>query len=421
MARSISQGLFLLVLCILLQDHIQALKQSYIVYLGSHSFGQNPSSVDQESVTNSHYDFLGSYMGSIDLAKEAIFYSYNKHINGFAALLDEDEAANVASVWPESHSFSDEGFGPIPKRWRGKCQTEDNFSCNRKLIGARYYFKGYESSVGQKLNETLSARDYEGHGSHTLSTAGGSFVPGASVFGKGNGTASGGSPKARVAAYKACWSKGCFDADILAAFEDAISDGVDVITMSLGSDDPPEFFESAISVGSFHAVALGITVVASGGNSGPTLGSVSNNEPWIFTVGASTIDRNFVSYVTLGNKKIFKGASLSQYGSPSNKKYPLISGLEAKAWSASSFHAPYCLNGSLDAEKVKGKILFCVRGVNGRIEKGVIAASVGAVGMILANDMDSGNEIISDPHVLPASLVDYESGNYIYSYINRTK
>jgi len=152
----------------------------------------------------------------------------------------------------------------------------------------------------------LSARDYEGHGSHTLSTAGGNFVHGANVFEFGNGTASGGSPKARVAAYKACWDQGCFDADIFAAFEAAINDGVDVISMSLGSDSPPDFFESSISIGSFHAVAHGIPLVASAGNSGPIAGSVSNTEPWTLTVGASTIDRDFSSHVILGNNKIFK-------------------------------------------------------------------------------------------------------------------
>ncbi|XP_017430955.1 subtilisin-like protease SBT5.4 [Vigna angularis] len=477
MARSISHVLFSLVLCILLQDHIQALRQSYIVYLGSHSFGPNPSLVDLESVTDSHHDFLGSYLGSIEKAKEAIFYSYNRYINGFAAVLEEDEAANIAKhpsvisvflnkrhklhtthswnflglerngafppqslwgktkgedviignidtgVWPESKSFSDEGFGPIPERWRGICQTDDNFKCNRKLIGARYFSKGYEADIGKKLNTSIvSARDNDGHGSHTLSTAGGNAVPGANVFGFGNGTASGGSPKARVAAYKSCWPPGCSDADILAAFEAAISDGVDVITMSVGSDSPPEFFESGISIGSFHAVSHGITLVASGGNSGPILGSVSNIEPWTLTVGASTIDRDFVSNVILGNGKIFKGASLSRSGLPSNKKYPLITSAEALTKSASdSVNAFFCTNDTLDARKVKGKILVCLRGVNSRVEKGVVAASLGAVGMILANNAGQGDEIISDPHVLPATHVGFETGKYIYTYINHTK
>ncbi|RDX84585.1 Subtilisin-like protease SBT5.4, partial [Mucuna pruriens] len=462
-----------------------SISHSYIVYLGSHSFGPNPSSFDVEAVTNSHYDLLGSYVGSTEKAKEAIFYSYNRYINGFAAVLDEDEAVEIAKnpkvvsvflnkeqklhtthswdflglvgngvfpqasiwrktlgedviignidtgVWPESKSFSDEGIGPIPKQWRGICQThinntQDKFQCNRKLIGARFFYKGYEAFMGEKMNASMiSARDEEGHGSHTLSTAGGSFVGGASVLGFGNGTASGGSPKARVATYKACWPPitvfggGCLDADLLAAIEAAISDGVHVLSMSLGSDAPPEYFQSAISIGTFHAVANGIIVVGSGGNSGPFPGTVTNNEPWMLTVAASTIDRDFANFVTLGNKKIFKGASLSEYGLPSTKMYPLIGGVDAKAINASLEEALNCLDGTLDPEKVKGKILLCLGG--GSADKGVLAASVGAVGMILANDKSSWNQISADPHVLPASNVDFENGNDIYSYINSTK
>jgi len=175
----------------------------------------------------------------------------------------------------------------------------------RKLIGARYFYKGFLANPGRAKNVSLhSARDSEGHGSHTLSTAGGNFVANASVFGYGNGTASGGSPKARVAAYKVCWD-GCYDADILAGFEAAISDGVDVLSVSLGGS-PEEYSEGSISIGSFHAVANNIIVVASGGNSGPGPSTVSNLEPWTLTVAASTTDRDFTSYVILGNKKILK-------------------------------------------------------------------------------------------------------------------
>lgn len=40
-----------------------SLWQSYIVYLGSHSHGPNPSAVDQDSATNSHYNLLASHLG----------------------------------------------------------------------------------------------------------------------------------------------------------------------------------------------------------------------------------------------------------------------------------------------------------------------------------------------------------------------
>lgn len=152
-------------------------------------------------------------------------------------------------------------------------------------------------------------RDADGHGSHTLSTAGGNFVTGASVFGFGNGTAKGGSPKARVAAYKVCWppvnGSECFEADVLAAFDVAIHDGVDVLSVSLGGD-PTTFFNDSVAIGSFHAVKHGIVVVCSAGNSGPADATVSNAATWQITVGASTMDREFPSYITLGNWKHFK-------------------------------------------------------------------------------------------------------------------
>lgn len=180
----------------------------------------------------------------------------------------------------------------------------------RKLIGAKYFYKGYQAFGFHGKNISYaSARDFDGHGTHTLSTAGGNFVYGASVFGNGKGIASGGSPKARVASYKVCWSpSGCFGTDILAAFEAAIGDGVDVLSMSIvyNVTTPVNIFESGISIGSFHAVSHGVVVVSSGGNSGPSPNTVCNLEPWMLTVAASTIDREFSSYVTLGNKKILK-------------------------------------------------------------------------------------------------------------------
>ena len=181
----------------------------------------------------------------------------------------------------------------------------------RKLIGARYFNKGYGSIVGHLNSSFQTARDIEGHGTHTLSTAAGNFVPGANVFGNGKGTAKGGSPRARVAAYKVCWPAvgvnegGCYEADILAGFDVAISDGVDVLSVSLGGAID-EYSDDAIAIGSFHAFKKGIAVVASAGNSGPGPGSVSNVASWLITVGPSTLDRAFTIYVALGNRKHLK-------------------------------------------------------------------------------------------------------------------
>ncbi|KAJ0100842.1 hypothetical protein Patl1_05930 [Pistacia atlantica] len=138
-------------------------------------------------------------------------------------------------------------MGPMPTQWRGTCQNyhKDGIECNSKLLGVRFFNKGYlhyARHVAGRINATyvitpmvMTGRDLDGHGSHTLATDGGNFVTNASFFGYGNEKATGGSPKARVASYKICWKplddQGCYDADIMAALEVAISDGVDVLSI----------------------------------------------------------------------------------------------------------------------------------------------------------------------------------------------
>ncbi|XP_061365854.1 subtilisin-like protease SBT5.3 isoform X2 [Gastrolobium bilobum] len=328
-------------------------------------------------------------------------------------------------VWPESKSFSDEGLGPIPSKWRGICDngTDPGFHCNRKLIGARYFNKGYASIAGPLNSSFDSPRDNDGHGSHTLSTAGGNMVSGVSVFGQGNGTAKGGSPKARVASYKVCWPPigvdECFEADILAGFDMAIHDGVDVLSVSLGGSSST-LFKDSIAIGSFHAAKHGIVVVCSVGNSGPADASAANLAPWYITVGASTMDREFPSYVVLGNKISLKGESLSA-ARLAHKSYPIIKATDAKLASATAQDAVLCQNGTLDPKKVKGKIVVCLRGINARVDKGEQALLAGAAGMVLANDVTNGNEILADPHVLPASQINFTDGVALYKYINSTK
>lgn len=225
-----------------------------------------------------------------------------------------------AGVWPELKSFSDEGMSPVPSRWKGICQQGEWFkpsNCNRKLIGARWFIKAFLAGGSGILTgnrtmdlEYISARDAMGHGTHTASTAAGNFVDNANYDGLAEGLARGGAPRAHLAVYKACWNgriSSCFDADILKAFDKAIHDGVDVLSISLG-DSLPLFpyveRRDSIAIGSFHAVARGITVVASAGNDGPSRDTVANVAPWLITVGASTIDRRFVAVITLGNNRI---------------------------------------------------------------------------------------------------------------------
>ncbi|OIW07345.1 hypothetical protein TanjilG_10180 [Lupinus angustifolius] len=84
------------ILSTLFLNFVHANKKCYIAYLGAHSHGPTPSLLDLETATYSHYDLLASVIGSHEKAKEAIIYSYNRHINGFAAILEEEEADNLA-------------------------------------------------------------------------------------------------------------------------------------------------------------------------------------------------------------------------------------------------------------------------------------------------------------------------------------
>ncbi|XP_025876279.1 subtilisin-like protease SBT5.4 isoform X2 [Oryza sativa Japonica Group] len=293
----------------------------------------------------------------------------------------------------------------------------------RKLIGARYFNKGYLSTVGQAANPA-STRDTDGHGTHTLSTAAGRFVPGANLFGYGNGTAKGGAPGAHVAAYKVCWrpvnGSECFDADIIAAFDAAIHDGVDVLSVSLGGA-PAGYLRDGVAIGSFHAVRRGVTVVCSAGNSGPGAGTVSNTAPWLVTVGASTMDREFPAYLVLGNNKKIKGQSLSPVRLAGGKNYPLISSEQARAANATASQARLCMEGSLERGKVEGRIVVCMRGKNARVEKGEAVRRAGGAGLVLANDEATGNEMIADAHVLPATHVTYSDGVALLAYLNSTR
>lgn len=174
----------------------------------------------------------------------------------------------------------------------------------RKLIGARYYYAGYLKNGGSTNNTKIGPRDDIGHGTHTLSTSGGAMIPNVSFFGFANGTLRGGSPHARVAMYRVCWQDGgCYDTDVLAAFDDAINDGVNLLSISLGADPAP-YYEDSIAIGSFHAIQKGIMVICAAGNSGPYSATVTNAAPWIFTVAAGTTDRELLSILQYNGKSI---------------------------------------------------------------------------------------------------------------------
>ncbi|KAG5239028.1 subtilisin protease [Salix suchowensis] len=453
---------------------ILAKSNVYIVYMGDKIHDE------PELVQESHHELLSDIVGSIEAAKESILYSYKHGFSGFAAVLTSSQAKLIADfpgvvgvvrnrilsshttrswdflhikpqvvggilskghsgagsvigvmdtgVWPESESFRDEGMSEVPSRWRGICQEGEGFNrshCNRKIIGARWYIKGYEAEFG-KLNvsdgvEFLSPRDAAGHGTHTSSTATGGLVENASFMGLAQGLARGGAPSAWLAVYKVCWATGdCAEADLLAAFDDAIFDGVDVLSVSIGSPPPlAAYVEDAIAIGSFHAVAKGISVICSAGNSGPYPQTVINTAPWIVTVAASTIDRAFPTVITLGNNQTIVGQALFT-GKNADTFHPIVYGEDIVADNSYEDSARSCDSGSLNATLARGKVILCFesRSQRSNIVARRTVLDVKGVGLIFAQFPTKDVTLSLD---IPSIQVDLAIGTYLLTYIEASR
>ncbi|GFP88844.1 co(2)-response secreted protease [Phtheirospermum japonicum] len=311
-----------------------------------------------------------------------IVHTYNNSFLGFAARLSEDEAKSIG-IWPESPSFDDKFMGPIPRRWKGTCMPAGNITCNRKSIGARYYDDPDDPGY------IVMARDEDGHGTHVASIAAGSPVLGASYYGQAKGTARGGSPGARIAAYRVVGPDGeSWEAAVLKAFDDAIADGVDVLSISLGSfEEEKDFYlNNTNAIGAFHAVERGITVVGSAGNDGPSRGTVDKVAPWILTVAANSIDHGR----TIGSNQ------------------------------SDVARASDCIPGSLDYGKVKDKIVLC-ENKNRHYRpttKFKDLKSHGTIGMIVIDDIET--HVPFSYGTSPIAAVTEEDGAGIRTYIDST-
>ncbi|OMO63889.1 hypothetical protein CCACVL1_22195 [Corchorus capsularis] len=330
-----------------------------------------------------------------------------------------------SGIWPERHSFDDHDMGPIPSRWKGECVQGDQFPktlCNKKLIGARYFTSGYQHAFGEsKKNDMKSARDAVGHGTHTASIAAGRAINNASFLGFASGEASGIAQKARIAMYKVCGGSACMGSDILAGFDAAVADGVDVISMSLASDDVISYDQDVAAIAAFSAMEKGVFVSASAGNSGSTSGTVANVAPWITSVGAGTIDRAFAAELHLGDGSIIKGSSLYD-GEPldNNTYWPLIYGGNATARGYSYLPSYACFPDSLDPNLVRGKIVICDRGVISRVMKGVVVKKAGGIGTVVANVAPLGEGLVADAYLSPALAVTESARAQLLTYINST-
>jgi subtilisin family serine protease len=349
-----------------------------------------------------------------------------------------------SGIWPQSLSFTDRldangvpsakgtKIYSNPQGWHGKCESAETVIdgswdanlCNRKLIGAMHFNASWGGDAGiqaQRPWEFLSPRDYNGHGTHTTSTAGGNWgvltTGPAASFGAINGMA----PHARVAMYKALWSTqdaataSGFTADLTAAIDQAVADGVDVMNYSISGTSTN--FLDPVEVSFLFAAQAGIFVAQSAGNSGPTTGTVAHPSPWTTTVAAGTHNRNGTGSVTLGNGATYAGASLAAAVGPTQIVLATASGLPGA--DPNLLRQCYSSPAQLDPAKVAGKIVVCERGGpapnNARVDKSLAVLNAGGVGMVLYNVAVSS--LNADFHFVPTVHINNTDGAAVVGYV----
>lgn len=330
-------------------------------------------------------------------------------------------------IWPEHPSFADDGSYPeltlrdarggFPKCDFGRGKTDKKFVCNNKLVGARQMLKTYRSVIGVLPGEFNSARDDDGHGTHTASTAAGNENIRAWIYDETRelDRTSGIAPRAQIVAYKGLGSLGGFGSDLAAAIDQSVYDGVDVINYSIGGGAG---LTSADAISFLFATAAGVHVATSAGNSGPgdtTIGGPADL-PWVTTVGASTQPRFYAGTIVLGDGTTQVLGSSVTLGT--EQQLPLVNAADignelclseaelddADAWTAFK-------------EGADGAMVLCWRGAIGRSIKSYNVKTAGGEAMILSNVTDVDN-YFTDNFRLPTVMVDFSEGEAIAEYID---
>ncbi|KAG0605593.1 hypothetical protein M758_9G071600 [Ceratodon purpureus] len=343
-------------------------------------------------LTPEQADFMATLPCVIAVYPDRIRQAQTTHTPEFLGLSDEDSelwpeskyGENViigvvdTGIWPERLSFSDRLLKPIPawKGWKGECEVGTNFTaanCNNKIIGARYILKGFEAEYGP-INDTVtdyrSPHDHSsGHGTHCASIAAGRWAYRASALGQAKGTARGMAPRARIAVYKVIWTNnnltGATDSDIIQGFDQAVEDGVDILSVSIAPSRVkeggiPDLWQDSIAIATFNAAKRGVFVSVAGGNSGPLEGTIGNVSPWMTTVAATTTDRDILSDVVLGDGTIVTGRCSAYDGKAlKGKAIPMVYGGNASIRPDLVENASFCQPGTLNESLVTGKILLC--------------------------------------------------------------
>ncbi|XP_047308553.1 subtilisin-like protease SBT2.5 [Impatiens glandulifera] len=329
-----------------------------------------------------------------------------------------------SGIYPHHPSFSThntEPYGPVPK-YRGKCEVDHvnkRSFCNGKIIGAQHFAAAaIAAGVFNPSIDFASPLDGDGHGSHTAAIAAGNNGIPVRMHGSAFGKASGMAPRARIAVYKAIYRLfGGFVADVVAAIDQAVHDGVDILNLSVGANSPPTAtkttFLNPFDATLLAAVKAGVFVVQAAGNGGPFPKTLVSYSPWITTVAAAVDDRRYKNHLFLGNGKILPGLGLSP-ATHGNRSLILVAANDVlldsslKKYSASDCQRPEVFNKNL----VEGNILVCGYTFNFVVGTASIkmvaktAKSLGAAGFILAvENISPGTKFDPVPTGIPGILI----------------
>ncbi|KAL8160162.1 hypothetical protein V2J09_001699 [Rumex salicifolius] len=401
----------------------------------------------KQRVEGEHDNFLGSLLEANSYRK---LYSYTHLLNGFAIHVDSEQMTThtpeylgiSSGVWPTLGGARNSGNGvvigmidtgvnpnhpsfsrvssPISDRstfdngkFKGSCSSGDQFpptACGDKIVGAQYFARG--ATVVGDFNAT---RDY----AHTASTAAGNHDVPVIVNGFNYGYASGMAPGAKISVYKAVYSFGGYMSDVVAAVDQAVEDGVDIINLSVApSSVPPgaSAFLNVLEVQLLFAMRAGVVVIQAVGNGGPSPSSVLSFSPWITSVAASKIDRKYNISVTLAP-------------TPGEVMFPIAAAADVSRKNSSVGAVESCQDtGPFIPSLVQGKLIICTYTYDFELETASIfrvaetMRSVGAAGFIMTMDPDVNSDEVKGTAVtlqVPGIILnDLESSEALRQYYN---
>uniref|UniRef100_A0A1J3JVR5 Subtilisin-like protease n=1 Tax=Noccaea caerulescens TaxID=107243 RepID=A0A1J3JVR5_NOCCA len=347
-----------------------------------------------------------------------------------------------SGIFPHHPSFASHHtavpYGPHPS-YRGKCEddplTKVSF-CNGKIIGAQHFAEAAKAAGAFNPDvDFASPMDGDGHGSHTAAIAAGNNGIPVRMHGYEFGKASGMAPRARIAVYKALYRLfGGFVSDVVAAIDQAVHDGVDILSLSVGPNSPPATtkttFLNPFDATLLGAVKAGVFVAQAAGNGGPFPKTLVSYSPWITTVAAAIDDRRYKNHLTLGNGKMLAGIGLSPSTRP-HRSYKMVSANDVlldssgtNKYNPSDCQRPEVLNKRL----VEGNILLCGYSFNfvagsASIKKvAETAKHLGAAGFVLVvENVSPGTKFDPVPSCIPGILItDVSKSMDLIDYYNVT-